>query len=147
MGRFSKISEQLFWHLNSCYQLYLSIQGEGGLLPHWRCLLNLLPPGCLGMDIDKENWCAKGVGTTISHLPFSTADETLAFILEGGQVGRPTRLTSLLLRPLYSLRQCQIMKFWVNQSSWEMSSSGTCCYSFPVPFQCLMKGEPVRRKE
>lgn len=66
---------------NSCCQLDLSIQGEGGLLPQWRCLLILLPPGCLWMDTDKENWCASGVGTTISHLPFSTADETLAFML------------------------------------------------------------------
>lgn len=66
---------------------------------------------------------------------------------EEGQVGRAALLTSSLLRPLYSLRQCQIVQFRVNQSNWEKFSSGTCHYSFPVPFQCPMKGEPVRRSK
>lgn len=122
-------------------QLDLNNQGEGGLLPQWRCLLILLPPGCLWMDKDKENWCARGVGTTISHLPFSAADETLAFVLHSAASNRGQRegrWAGQLARPLYcwdfsilwdSAKQC---------SFGSLSQTGKC---FPlalayIPSQC-----------
>jgi len=85
------------------------------------------------------HWCAKAVGTIISHLDFSAAAEPRAFTLclaathRGRREGRQASssdLLSLLLRPVYFLRRDQIVQFWVDQSNTKLRNVLLCVSAF-----------------